>query len=1327
MPLYGGPCIGMYGREKFDLQAYVAGLSSGQKAIIQPNNETALFSAVDDAFAGTIKAILLADGTWGSFRLYNKALRAVTTLSTPVVLCPLNPRSGDLRKSPVKLGIEGQRNPNTCFKVGLEPAAYGDALSQGIIIGGFDMFGAYMNSNNSQCGIFESTVDCMLSDVRFHQCGNDKSSRMLEVRYGGSGFIAENCSSDDAYACPIAVISWDGSKKVTDVRRSGDTVTVTYVYDATRALAIGDTIALFGLDKDTCDEYNVAEATILPGGWVINGAASKFTISIPGISAPTVATFENELNWGMVKKKIYAQPTDGMIRNWNIINTGATAIPSNINELIGVQIGQPQFVTSEEGRWTLDSIWDHGASRPERMYMLKSHFVDILNCAGISSRASTDIRQADDCRIIRYARPFNGIGVHGKRNRLDLFWAKNLSCDAGGKFDGKAQDGVVTFSTELPTIDDIVISRYIITEGSDPQVTIGASQGYDKSIGGGTDNPPTLLALRDGIHKSSFGTLILLKDYYGTPTLDGLHIQATGTAVLGTLADGFDTNTTTGAETTLGMYNLEDFPNLEGTYADPTDFEGAPQTQKGMNQYRVPVYVFSNTFTGTPGDSVLSTTPEVNETGFPQAVAGTAPTIAVSGSIKGVQGSVWQQNLNSTEADIGVTLDFGNGDNEIFVYLRTNGTRTQGHKIGFRPGFITYYDAATGDRLFPSIPVPASLMLANGANYLRFTTILDKTVVYMNGMIFPGIAKSGMTGTQLALEWGVQANANLTVDFVGVISDYETEGGGTGGGPTEPVTAFFDDFNGTVNTQLPSHAPDIGVGWAVADVTTSSVALVGDGNARPNTDKNPNTAGDHIIYEMQPDTTNQTDSWELTIVIGKRADNSSNTWDFLVNCVDVNNGFCLRKRRNNLNWLYIASDTPGSVLVSASPQYDQQVGDIIKLAYNGTTHVYTLTVNGGGGFTYDDDDGGGGTNHTIGDKFYAGPGTKSDASNTSTINSNDRLASITLTYFPEATVPDEAAPVISYAEIVSKSNNTLAADVSATNDSNIYLAVHNETAQYTNDATGVGHIIAGESPTGAALTTIDSASAVTAGDLAELIATALEDLDGDGKAPPEVYVGIAAENTSDDEPVTFPTLFTVDLPAPVFDEDTFSPQNPVVGDYERIKYNDISLLDPDGLVLELFPDIENGAWVEKPYMTNGGYRAFLDPVTGVLSVDTQGNTDTLAGFNAWYPSTRAWQEGLAGVDYEINTPYVAYPKYPIVNSSGVRVPEGTTVLYSVKYNATTLAVHSGNPDVPATEVIVPADGLPEFGAIIGGTHLVSVTDQDGTELYADLLTFTIPS
>lgn len=78
---------------------------------------------------------------------------------------------------------------------------------------------------------------------------------------------------------------------------------------------------------------------------------------------------------------------------------------------------------------------------------------------------------------------------------------------------------------------------------------------------------------------------------------------------------------------------------------------------------------------------------------------------STSGNIQGIQGSVWQQNLNSTEADIGINLDFGNGDNEIFLYVRTDSVRGIGYKIGFRPGLVTYYDVPTGDRLFPSIPV----------------------------------------------------------------------------------------------------------------------------------------------------------------------------------------------------------------------------------------------------------------------------------------------------------------------------------------------------------------------------------------------------------------------------------------------------------------------------------------------------------------------------------------------------------------------------------------------------------------------------------------------
>ena len=1167
--------VGHLAGDYLDYQSIYAATASNRRVIV--NSATAYDSAMTQAAAGNIDFIAFADGAYN----IQRTITLVRTSETPLYIAPLN--AG---------GVTFGTNPssdNTNNQWVFDGCAY-------IVFGGFTFFRAYANSSYT-INIQNGANNNRISGNYFNRCGGNVGSRAVNLRFACDSNRVDHNLFYDTRACSVGTVSWDESSKITAVSRSGTTATYTYqLGSGSTPLTNGTAMSVFGMVDSN---LNISNAPISN----VTSTTFKATVANTG---ETTGTFVDELNIAICKPYAKRMPTNTIIDYNSFVNVGLSGYSGGNDELIVIQDGNPRFNVGipEVSNTIIRNNWDEGC-RSQQYMNLKGSGEQVYNNFGLSSNGIF-CRIGDDKDIYDICRPFGGMGILGKN--ID-WW--NIVCTSQkfgewGKFDGT---GAGTFNTMFPETDNLNGKRVTLV-GSGPLLDIGKQDGFTAGFKG--DNPPTNVTLADYVLYLTTGNMITvnghaLTAYFddNTISLDGFNYSGGGS--LG-ITDTALSNETTDAANFLGKFRPTSTTGFndsaEGDYTGEFDLEGRPDPDsKGAFDYIADDFIFSDTFAGSAGTTVNAGTPETNDT----SSVWVTPT--ASFLVDGSSGAYAQDalnanliNLSTVEQRVVMTFNAGGATNKIRLWLRTNATLSIGYYAEYSPGEsrVQFFEAGNA---IPLNTVTIS-MGSSTTHTLWGIATGDKMVWFLDGMMLPGIRKVGMTGTYCGFQHGQLATTNGRVAIFSAESDQAASEP-----PVTPTVIFYDTYDGSVDSLL-NHTPNTGTNYTTWSSTAANyIRRNGSGQA----ESNITTTNSRHVYRAN---TGETVLPNISVKakITRVETSNAETILFFARGVDANNAYVGRFFDTGATLYTLISGTPTQVATGTiSPAI--QVNDVIEFEVydDGDGHPVLSAYRNDvliPSATYTD------SSDTFPSAGAFGLGLGNYVVSSDDISGTWQWDEFTVTTYAADAVVDPTAPIFTTTPAVLVATDTQMIISSQTDiNSKIYAIAWNTTSDLTLDATGVGHVIAGEDPDSGSLTTTDSDTSVSAGVLTDLTITSLS-------ASPK-WKWAATATASDDTEMTVPIVGEQLMAAPE--------------DYQYIEIIDASLLNTSGQIYTLFGALSDGSVILLPLVTDGGFDINCDAF-GNVSIDTGGAADSYT-VDVWDYDTRTWQ-GEEVVNIASSTPSI---------------------------------------------------------------------------------------
>lgn len=1180
-----------------------------------------LQQAVLDVNAGTLDVVALSPGIWTT-NLYNTyAITAQRTSDNPATFGCLTPNG-------VTIGASTSptvHNINNLWR--FSGASYVRVL-------GLNARYAYRNSTEPYLFRFtDAASNNLIQGGKYLRCGASTASAPVQLDSGAADNVISLNWFDDyrlntgeaGGSMAVRIESWAGSMYVNQAVNNGNgTATYRFRYPDDYTIAPGDYVLVRGFAES---EYNVTNVLVQSVTYGTSGYTSFFTVAISG-NPSSPGTPLSELGTAMAKNYNNRCPT-GTIIEYNSFTNFYSAGTAG-QEVFMMQNGNNRVhhPDVEVGNTIFRYNWMHNCVNSE-LSNDKCSGTQAYGNVGTNNNSFV-CRIGNDKHVWGNIMPSAGITVGGANHVVELNVCKEITARDGGKFDG-TNNGSSNYDNLVPDTTDCLIRRNTILDGTTP-LSIAKSEGY---AGLSTDNVPVNLDVFDNvIVKTTSGVAVSLNNQ-SVPTLDldGTHFSLSGGATAGVSG----TNSVSSAANFLGKFTpAASTPSSilsGGEQAATNDAMGAANfAGKGALAQYVPDWIYEDTFaTGsfTPLTNA-NYTPETNETGS----AWITPTVSWyatgdgDASSLGVVDAANLINSNSTNHRVELDYNAGGATNLLRVWLATNSTLSVGYYVEFNPNQsqISLFKAGVAGALW-SIPYAMS-----GTATIRIWGAKkgDRLQWNVDGMPVICVEETGLTGTYVGFQAGSSVNSTARILHFNLETDQASGGGGET--PATPVISYSTSPDGFAsNTNFVSVPPDIGDGQTLfSQEGTDYWRADGAGRLRSNT----NNTDDHFAYTLTPaaSLTNNSADCQIKMVCPVRSATGGSaraTYFLILRWQDSNNFYAatFTYAASSANWsvgIYkkvsgavTQLDLQSSVTLGNNDTYIfEAIGDALSAYVNGSLVSTT-------------------TDSAITAAGLPGAGMGNLLVATHDIDFNSRVSLLEYTELVEDEVIDPTAPVWTNLPVVTGgSDTTLVLTATADIASKHYVAVHNEGANYAASSVGVGKIIAGDSPTDAALTTVFSDTGVLAGEEVTAVVTGLDALTVSGKAPALVWWGYTA-TASDDTEMTIPALGERLLPAPV--TEGFNPSSPQAGDFYRVRFTDLSTLSATGFVLTQWPAITVGSVVEVPYLSFGGYPVVLDPSTGDIVVDTNGNSDTVIGINMFDYTTRDWVEDpVTGLSYAIS-------------------------------------------------------------------------------------------
>jgi len=1199
--------VGHLAGDYLDYQAIYAATASNRRVTVA--SSSAYDDAMDEAIAGNIDFIAFANGAYN----LQRTISLVRTSETPLYIAPLNAGGVTFGTSP-----DTDNGNNQWVFDGCEY----------IVFGGFNFFRAYASSSytiNMQNGASNNRI----SGNYFNRCGGGQGTRLLNLRWACDANRVDHNVFYDSRACSVGTVSWDGSNKITAVSRSGTTATYTFVVGSgSPTPANGQSWSVFGMADDN---LNISNATIS------NVTSNTFQATVAN-TGETTGTFVSELNLATCKLYSHRQPTNTIIDYNSFVNVGLSGYSGKNDDLIVIQDGNPRYGNPEVSNTIISDNWDEGCIS-QQYINAKGGGEIIRRCFGLSSNGIF-IRQGDDKQIYDICRPNGGIAFRGKNVEHWNIVAKNVSWGEWGAFDGT---GAGTFNTEFPETDNHD-GRRVTLVGSQYLLDIGKSDGFTPSFK--SDNPPTDIALTDYVMYLTTGSMITvngktLPGYFtdNSIVLDGFNYSGGGS--LG-ITDTNLSNETTDAANFLGKFRPTSTTGFndtaKGTYTGEFDLEGRPDPDcKGALDYIADDFVFSDTFAGSAGTTVNSGTPETNDTDS----VWITPTTSwlVDGASQAYAQAALDANLinlSSVEQRVVMTFNAGGATNKIRLWLRTNASLTTGYYAEYNPNQSQVQFFVAGN----ATPLNTVSIAMSGSTTHTLWGIAtgERMVWFVDGMMLPGIRKTGLTGTYCGFQHGFLTNTSARVPIFSTESDADAVAP-----PATQEIIFYDTYDGAVASLL-AHTPNTGDSYTSWSTTVSNLRRNGSGQGEANT----NTANSRIVYRANTSLTVNPDIYQKMKITRVETTNSE-TILFFARGVDANNAYVARFFDTGATLYTLIAGTPTLVAtgtISPTIQVNDTIGfDVID---DGSGHpVLTAYLNDVAipSATYTDTS----DNFTSAGAFGIGVGNYVVAGDD--ISGTWQWDEYTVTTYSADAPIDPTAPIFTVTpSVVAATDAQMILRAQTDINSKMYAIAWDTTSDLTLDATGVGHIIAGEDPDSNSLSTVDSDTGVSAGVSTDLTITSLS-------ASPKWKWAFTA-TASDDTEMTVPIVGEQLMAAP--------------DDYQLVEIPDGSALETSGLVYLTFGALTDGSVILLPLDSTNG-NPISCSATGVVTIDTGGQTDSYT-INAWDYDTRAWQ-GEETIN--ILTPYTITVSQVISSGSPV---DGVDVFWKYYPGATVETMDTVTPE-----------------------------------------------
>lgn len=1210
----------------FDFQAAYAAASASRKILVTSNaGLQAAVQARNTEGAGTEPYyIALANNDYTLSLNGNSALLADRTISSQVYIGPLN-------KNEVNVGID----------------ASGSVWNDGNRI---DMSGSYWNicglnfrfarraSNNQYLTKLDNGANNnRITGCRLTSCGSGLEGA-IDVYVRTWSNLIDHCIFDNynnrnaiiASNNPIKFQAWGGGVSITGVTRSGTIATYTFRQPDSNGHTIvdTDTVRVWGFIEP---EYNVYDATIVPGSVVINGNSSTFQVDIgatpssPGTLIQAIVSPQLNIPQAGGKNTQFRSTIDNVVefntffnfREWS--GNGDQVWAQNCDN-------KPKANESEDANCIWRNNWDFD-NTAEEVCNDKGSASEFYNNVGLGT-STFMLRAGHRKKYYNNIRPNAGITITGGEHEIYHNVCRSITLRKWGALDGNVANG--QYDEWFMQTDDSDLYRNTVLEGT-TLLDLCRTEGF--TVGGVTrtaSEVPDGVAIEDHLLiKSSAGVAV---SYNGETltnfTFDGCHYDLT------TATAGEDSsNKTTGALAGLWFRPLLGSPSAVltgGVRVATTDAEGRTNfAGRGALAPHAPDFLFEDTFTGTADTAVTLHSADTNETGS----LWTTPTASwlLDGSGAAKASAANQANFINTGSSnhrSEMMANAGGVANIIRSWIGANAQATEGVYAEFDlANSSARLFRVTGGVHTELLPVPVTGIPSLGASADNVIWAMKRGAAHqwaIRGMPILHCDITGITGTYCGFQHGAFINNAARVKSFDVETD-ATSGGG-GGGPTTEVISYSHTFTGTNGTNFQDLAPDIGDGQSVFASTEAGNLKISNANSlRANT----NNLNVYTVYELELDselTQNSADGEISYDCVGSWTGASSShhpAWLAGVRVADANNmyGFASMYDENaGESMVYIYRKLAGTVTTLDSAQVDFAEGNNFKYRFIGDTLSILL----------DDVEVASATdsNITAAGGVLFGQGAYFDA--THDICFDNRIDNLTYTEFVADPEIDPTAPIfLTQPQIIGVGDAALSFEARCDIEAKHYLKVWNTINDMTLDATGVAHVIAGEDPDGSSVGEEDSITDTDAGEVVNLSATGLS-------ASPKWKWAYTATAEADDTEMTQPVTGEQLLAAPT--------------DFTYTEISNASLVNQSGIIYQMFGAMTDGSVIKTDELSTNGNPVIVDAF-GNVSVDTGGEADSY-DVDLWDYNARTWA-GTETINIAGTTPQVV--SGIIKNASGSAV------------------------------------------------------------------------
>lgn len=1185
----------------FDFQSAYAAASASRKILVNSNaGLQAAVQARNAEGAGSEPFYIgVADGDY-NFAMYGgSALTAPRTIDSQVYIGPLNPDG-------VNVGIDGSgQSWNEGNQIVFSGASYWNLCGLNF------RYARRASNNQALMQLINGANNNRITGCRIKACASGLEGAIdVYVRTWANRIdhcILDAYDSRNALIAsnnPIKFQAWGGGVSVTAVTRSGTIATYTFRQPDSNGHTIvdTDTVRIWGFEES---EYNVTDATIVPGSVVINGNSSTFQVDIgatptsPGTLIQAVVSPPLNIPQAGAKNTQYRSTIDNVVEFCTFFNfrswytSGDQVWSQNCDN-------KPKANESEDANLIWRNNWDFD-NTAEEVCNDKGSASQFYNNVGLGT--STFMLRAGHRKVYRdNIRPNAGITITGGEHEIYGNVCRSITLRKWGALDGNQANG--QYDEWFMRTDDSEIYRNTVLEGT-TLLDLCRTEGFN--VGGVSR---TASQIPDGVSiedclliKSSAGVAV---SYNGATltnfTFDGCHYDLT------TATAGQDSaNKTTGALAGLWFRPLSGSPAdvlSGGVRAATTDPEGRTGfVGRGAFAFHDPDFLFEDTFTGTADTAVTSHAADVNETGSLWTTPTASWLLDGSGAAKATAANQANFiNTGSSNHRAEMVANAGGVANEIRAWIGANAQGTE--------GVYAQFDLANSSvRLFrvtggvhtEMLPVAVTGIPSLGASADNTIWMMKRGTACqwaIRGMPVLHCDISNLTGTHCGYQHGGFINNAARVKSFNVETDAASGGGGEE--PVTEVVSYQHSFTGVSGTYFEDTTPEIGDGQSLiaATETPGRIRLSGaTGELRANT----NNLNTYVIYELELDSglTEGSADGEISFDVTKDSGYSSGShhpaWIAGVRMQDTNNmyGFALmgdQTASERLGIIYSKISGVVTELDSANIQFT--VGSNIKFRYIGDTfeilHNDVVVVSA----TDTDITSAGGVMWGMGAYFDA----------THDVAFDLRIDNLTHTEFVSDPVINPTAPTfLTQPQVIGIGNANLSFEAQCDIEAKHYLVAWNTDDDMTLDSTGVAHVIAGEDPSGSAATAEDSDTDTTAGETVNLSATGLS-------ASPKWKWAYTATAESDDTEMVAPVTGEQLMAAPT--------------DFTYTEIPNASLVNQSGIVYTTFGTPTDGSVIKADELSANGNPVIVDAF-GNVSVDTGGEADSY-NIDLWDYDTRTW-------------------------------------------------------------------------------------------------------